>query len=501
MRIPFKSDPVEFLQGQLFPGNLFDLLPQDHECFIYGDIFRQLDTSSVEMQFSMLGQNAYHPRLIVGILIYAYSQGIFSSRKIEKKCREDLGFMYISHMNCPNFRVLSDFRKNHYDFFKDCFVQSALLARDVGLVSLGHVSFDGSKFQANTSKHKAMNYKHIKEKEEELVEEIEALMQEAKACDEGEDEEYKEKSGYEIPEELKIKKKRLAKIQEAKKALEQREHDLNPDQEIPDNKQISFSDTEARIMGKKGNFDYCYNGQISVDEDSQIIVGQHLSQAANDKKEVEPTLQEMQETMGALPSKVSADNGYLSGNNLQALEDAEVDAYVATGREGKTESPLEASNRAVLKSDCVYHEEEDCFVCPGGHTLEVASTSKDGKKIYQATQEACSGCEYQSRCCKSKKGAPRTIHTDDKEPLRQDMIHKMQQEASKDTYKKRKTIVEPVFGHIKNSGFRRFSVRGHKKASGEFSLVCAVHNFKKIVRALVNGVVCLEETKTAATVG
>jgi transposase len=314
MRMPFKSDPVEFLQGQLFPGNLFDLLPHGHECFVYGDIFRQIDTSSVELQFSIFGQHAYHPRLIVGILIYAYSQGVFSSRQIEKKCREDLGFMYISHMNCPNFRVLSDFRKNHYEFFKDCFVQSAVLARDVGLVSLGHVSLDGSKFQANTSKHKAMNYKHLKEKEKELTEEIEALMQEAKACDKEEDEEYKEETGYEIPDELKIKEKRLAKIKEAKKTLEQREYDLNPDQEIPDNKQISFADTEARIMGKKGDFDYCYNGQINVDEDNQIIVGQHLSQNANDKKEVEPALQEMQETMGALPSKVSADNGYLSGN-------------------------------------------------------------------------------------------------------------------------------------------------------------------------------------------
>ena len=111
MQIPFKQDPTEFEQRSLFATNVFDLLPSDHPCFVYEDIFGQLDTSSVEKNYSIRGQNAYHPRLITGILIYAYSQGVFSSREIEKRCQEDLGFMFISHYNCPNFRVLSDFRK------------------------------------------------------------------------------------------------------------------------------------------------------------------------------------------------------------------------------------------------------------------------------------------------------------------------------------------------------------------------------------------------------
>ena len=121
MVVPFKKDPAEFNQRVLFATNVFDLLPQDHDCSIYEDIFNQLDTSSVEEKFSILGQNAFHPRLITGILIYAYSQGVFSSRQIEKRCNEDIGFMFISHCNCPNFRVLSDFRKDHYEFFKNCF--------------------------------------------------------------------------------------------------------------------------------------------------------------------------------------------------------------------------------------------------------------------------------------------------------------------------------------------------------------------------------------------
>ncbi|MFH1935662.1 MAG: IS1182 family transposase [Pseudomonadota bacterium] len=452
MPIPFKKDPIVFNQRALFASNVFDLLPEDHTCFVYEDIFQQLDTSSVEEQFSVRGQNAYHPRLITGILIYAYSQGVFSSREIEKKCHEDIGFMFISHCNCPNFRVLSDFRKDNYKFFKECFKQSVLLAMEAGMASLGHVSLDGSKFKANTSKHKAMSYGRLKAKEKELTEEIEDLIAKASKCDKQEDEEYQDKTGYEIPEELKIKEKRLAKIKEAKEALEMREQDLNPGKEIDDKKQISFADKEARIMGKKGDFDYSYNGQISVDEDNQIIVGQHLTQNANDKQEVEPALEEIKETTDDLPDKMSLDNGYMSGNNLESFDGKDIDVYVATGKgEKKDQRPIEDSNRKINKFDFNYDEDKDCFVCPAGHTLELKRESSDGKKVYQGIKAECDACPYKARCCSSKRGEPRTINTDDKEPLRQKMNEKMEQESSKEIYKKRKKIVEPVFGQIKHA--------------------------------------------------
>jgi len=379
--------------------------------------------------------------------------------------------MFISHSNCPNFRVLSDFRKDNYEFFKECFKQSALLAMEAGMASLGHVSLDGSKFKANTSKHKEMSYARLKAKEKELTEEIEVLLAKAAKCDEEEDEEYQDKSGYEIPEELKIKEKRLAKIKEAKEALENREKELNPGKEIDDKKQISFADKEARIMGKKGDFDYSYNGQISVDEDNQIIVGQHLTQKANDKQEVEPALEEIKETTGNLPDKMSLDNGYMSGDNLEAFYGKDVDVYIATGKgEKKDQRPIEDSNRKIKKSDFSYDEDKDCFLCPAGHTLNLKTWSSDGKKVYQAVKAECDACPYKVRCCSSKRGEPRTINSDDKEPLREKMNEKMEQESSKEIYKRRKKIVEPVFGQIKNSGFRGFSLRGNEKASGEFSL-------------------------------
>ena len=158
----------------------------------------------MEKQYSRIGQNAYHPRLIVSILIYSYSQGVFSSRQIERRCNEDLSFMYIAGMNCPNFRVLSDFQKINANFFHSSFKQSVLLAMELGLASLGHVSLDGSKFKASTSKHKAMNHQRLGKKEKELMKEVDLLIQKANQYDAAEDEEYKEKNGYEIPEDLKL---------------------------------------------------------------------------------------------------------------------------------------------------------------------------------------------------------------------------------------------------------------------------------------------------------
>jgi transposase len=490
MSVPFKSSPIEFDQRLLFPSNIFDLLSEDHECYLYTDLFQQLDTSAIEKTYKVNGQNAYHPRLIVSILIYAYSRGVFSSRQIERRCNEDLSFMYIARMNCPNFRVLSDFRKNHGVFFQDCFKQTVKLALALNLASLGHISLDGSKFKANSSKHKAMSYQRLIEKEQALSAEVDALIEQANRSDLDEDKAYKERTGYEIPEDLKYKQSRLNQIKAAKQALEQREAEINPGKKIDHTKQISFADTEARIMGKKGgNFEYAYNAQISVDSDFQIIVGQHISQNANDVQEVEPALQALQQTTGQLPDKMSLDNGYFSAANLQAL--AQVDAYVATDKgEKKHKTDWENSDRMLVKADFEYCEADSTFICPAGETLNMIRESQDGSRVYQGSAETCAACPLQSRCCQSTKGSARTINTDDQEPLRQQMNSKMAEKSAKEVYSKRKTIVEPVFGQIKNNGFRGFSVRGKDKVAGEFSLICAAHNFKKILKAIFTGAVC-----------
>ena len=490
MNIPFKKSPIALNAALLSPSNVFDLLPDDHECFVYSDLFDQLDTAAIEKLYSDKGQHAYHPKLIVSILIYAYSRGTFSSREIERRCKEDFSFMFIAQMGCPNFRVLSDFRKDHIEFFHDCFKQTVKIALELKLASLGHISLDGSKFKSDSSKYKAMSYQRLKEKEQQLTQEIEALVAQAKRCDKEEDQAYQDKTGYELPEDLKFKQERLDKIKAAKEAIEHREALINPGKEIDGKKQISFADTDARIMGKKGDFDYRYNAQISVDADFQIIVGQHISLNANDKNEVLPALEALQETTGRLPDMMSLDNGYMSGDNLDALEKSTVDAYIATDKgEKQNPIPLDESERKLTKADFTYHEESNSFTCPGEQTLTLLRKCKDGDQVYQGSAEVCAKCPYQSRCCESKKGEARTISTDDKEPLRQAMSAKMAKQASKDIYKQRKVIVEPVFGQLKNSGFRGFSVRSKEKVAGEFSLLCATHNIKKIVKAIFTGVV------------
>ncbi len=487
---PFKASPSEYNQHALFPSNVFTLLPEDHECHVYKLLFEQIDTTELEKKYSHIGQNAYHPKLIVSLLIYAYSRGVYSSREIEKRSHEDLSFMLIAQMNCPNFRVLSDFRKDNAAFFHDCFKQTVKLAIELKLASLGHISLDGSKFKANSSKHKAMSYRGLKKQEKELTAEIDTLIEKASRCDEEENRIYQEKTGYEIPEDLKHKEGRLGKIKKAKAALETREEALNPGKPIEDKKQISFADTDARIMGKKGDFDYRYNGQISVDSENQIIVGQHVSSQANDTQEVKPALKSIEEAAEKLPDRMSLDNGYMTSSNLEALNESPVDAYIATNKGEKShKDALDESDRKVVKADFDYDESKDHFTCPGGQQLRVIQEGKDGTKTYQGRSQTCNVCSYQPRCCESKKGEARTLKTDDKEPLRQQMNVKMEQAESKEIYKKRKVIVEPVFGQIKNRGFRVFSLRGKEKVAGEFSLVCATHNIKKMVSSLVKGLI------------
>ncbi|GAI65066.1 unnamed protein product, partial [marine sediment metagenome] len=206
-------------------------------------------------------------------------------------------------------------------------------------------------------------------------------------------------------------------------------------------------------------------------------------------------------TTDELPDVMSLDNGYMSGNNLAAFNDPDIDidVYIATGKgENKAQISLDECNRKVKKSDFIYDADKDCFICPAGHILELRNGTSDDKKTYKARSEDCDQCPYRNRCCESKKGEPRTISTDGKEPLRQEMVEKMKKESSKEIYKKRKTIVEPVFGQIKkNMGFREFSMRGFIKAGGEFSLVCAAYNIKKVVKSIRYKLEYLGEDKLA----
>ena len=482
----FKEFTLGRGQRELFAANVFDLLPDDHECFLFAELTQTLDVSQASTHYSPIGQRAYDPKQLIAILIYAYSRGVFSSRQIAQRCAEDLGFMYIAGSTCPSHRVLRDFRQRHGTLFFDCFKQTVKLAQEFNLASLSHVSLDGSKFKANSSKHKAMSYGRLKQQEAELSAEIEALLAQAARCDKEEDLQYQERTGYELSEDLKHKQNRIEKIQAAKAALEKREQQRageSPEQvTIEDRKQISFADHDANLMGKKGNTDYGYNIQASVDSDFQIIVGQHITGMANDYAEVSPALEQLKANCDQYPDKLSMDNGYYSGDNLQALSDHQIDAYVATNREEKPhKEALEVGGRRLIKSDFSYDAETDQYTCPADQVLSRCG-NKEKERRYRAAPADCGECPFKSQCLKTKKTASRTLNYSSKEPLRQRMNQHMAEAESRDVYDKRKVIVEPVFGQIKNGGFRGFMVRGQKPVEGECSLVCLVHNLKKIFK-------------------
>ncbi len=481
----FKDIPQSFNQFELFPANVFDLLPSDHDCFFYRDLFQQLDTSEIESHYSPYGQKAYHPRKILSILVYGYSHSVFSSRQLEERCNQDLSYMYIAERDCPNFRVLSDFRKKYHAEFKDLFKQIVRLAQQLGLAKLGHVSLDGSKFKANTSKHKAMSYGRLKQLEAELDTKVSDLMRRAEKEDKHENELYLEKNGHTLPDDLRFSTERLNKIRAAKKALEEREELENSGRPISDKKQISFADKDAKIMGKKGAFDYHYNAQICVDDEHQIIVEQHVNANANDINEVQESLENLKAGTGQLPQKMSLDNGYFSGNNLALLDEAGIDSYVATGRGEVHSDPEEVNTFKKIEFD--YIESEDHFVCPAGKVLPLVDIKKDGRKIYGSSYEVCSSCKDYSRCVKAKKKVGRSVTSTPHDHRLRAMQSKMKESSAKAIYSRRKVIVEPVFGQIKNSGFRRFNLRGTKKVQGEFSLACVAHNSKKIVMAFKTG--------------
>src|SRR6266436_7923123 len=322
----------------------------------------------------MRGAPPFDPAMMVCLLLYAYCVGVFSSRKIAWACERNLAFMAIVGQERPDFRTISDFRKGHLAAFKEVFVQVVRLAGEAGLVKLGNVSTDGTKIQGNASRHKAMSYGYMKKEVVRLREDIEALVTCAYQQDEGDDAALGSRRGDELPEELSRREKRLAKIEEAMRRLEEqakreadeelqrraeaeaerqrkgekrRGREPRPVEETPSDKaQMSFTDAELHIMrtNNKG-WDYCGNAQASVDEAYQIILACDVTDETNDKKQAAPMAQATLETLEQAgmerptddrgePQAIVAtlDNGYYSEAAAQALEEMGFDPYIAAGR-------------------------------------------------------------------------------------------------------------------------------------------------------------------------
>ena len=280
----------------LMPPSLREWLGEDHLAYFVSDLVDDLNLSEIEAVYEdeERGQPPYHPRMMVKVLIYAYCIGVFTSRGIQKRLIEDVAFRVLAAGNTPDFRTLSDFRKIHRKALEGLFEQVLRLALKAGAMKLGRVAIDGSKLKANASKHKAMSYGRMKEKERELRQEVQRLLSEADRQDQAEDRRYgKDRTGEELPHELRRRESRLERIRQAKRALEEeaRREGQEADQEEnkpEDKKQYNFTDPQSRIMKGNDGFVQGYNCQIAVEENFQLIVGQAVTQKTNDKEQLEP---------------------------------------------------------------------------------------------------------------------------------------------------------------------------------------------------------------------
>lgn len=416
-------------QDLLLPPSLRDWLPENHLAHFVSDVVDQLDLSAIESVYEKeeRGQPPYHPGMMTKILLYGYCVGVFSSRQMQKKLVEDVGFRMLAAGNEPDFRTISDFRKQHLSALQGLFDQMLQIALQAGTMKLGRVVLDGSKVKANASKHKAMSYGRMQEDEKRLRAEVKRLLEQAEKVDAEEDARYgREQSGDELPAELARRETRWEKIREAKRALEERAREQakskgEPEAEAkPEAKmQYNFTDPESRIMKGADGFVQAYNAQVAVEPDFQLIVGQLVTQEANDKQQMRPMVEVIQEQSGQKPAEVVSDSGYCSDANLGYLEKKKIEGFVAVDRES-------------------YRDREK--PCPRG-PLPKGATRVDCMR----------------RKLQTKKGAA--------------------------IYSTRKTVVEPVFGQIKEArGFRHFLLRGLKKVQGEWAIVCLTHNILKLHR-------------------
>lgn len=421
--------PYEPNQLLLLPPSLQDWVPEGHLARFVSDLIDTLDLSEIEDAYTEeRGYPPYHPCMMVKLLMYGYCTGTYSSRRIATKLRDSVAFRVLAAGNEPDFRTISDFRKRHGAALTRMFDQVLQVCQEAGLVKLGRVAIDGTKIKANASKHKAMSYGRMKEKETAIRREVRAMLERAEQIDREEDRRYgPDRRGDELPAELATREGRLKKIREAKAALEAEarrkaaaEGKDPRDAKPPDKAQRNFTDPESKIQKTSDGFIQGYNAQVAVDDLFQVIVAQHVTPNALDVNELAPVITSIETMLDAKPEAVLADAGYWSEANVRTLEDRKIEAFIATRK---------------LKHG-------DVTPAPRGRP-------------------------------------PKTITVRDR------MARKLRTRRGREAYSRRKVLAEPVIGQIKQArGFRQFLRRGVDNVSEEWALICTAHNMLKLHTAL-----------------
>lgn len=421
-------------QAYLVPPSLADLIPEGDPVFFLRDVLDRLDLDAFHRSYQAeRGQPPYHPALMVGLYLYGAMRRTYSSRRLAELCQRDVACMYLVGRATPDFHTIAEFRQRFSEELKGLFLQVLLLCREAGLARLGHVSLDGTKVRANASKHKAMSYGRMLQKEPQLAAEIERWLEEGKRQDTREDAEHgPDDDGWSLPDDLKETSRRLERIRQGKARLEAMvrekavEKGKDPEKAVvPERAQTNFTDPESRIMSTPEGFQQCYNAQAAVDAESQVVVACEVSSAPPDVQRLRPMLARIQENTGQYPDELTADAGYASEANFAALAKANVYAVIALRRYHRDEPPDAdpAPKRATNR-------------WPHRNTMRERLATPEGKAIY----------------------------------------------------KLRKQTVEPVFGQIKGArAFRQFLRRGLPAVQAEWSLLCTAHNLLKLHQATAAG--------------
>jgi transposase len=435
--------------GFLLPPSVDEWLPQKHLARFVVEVIDGLDLRAMSGSYRGSGSASYHPRMLLGILVYGYATGVFSSRKLERATYDSVAFRFIAANDHPDHDTIAAFRHRFLKEIEALFVQVLLLAREMGVLKMGTVALDGTKIHANASRHSALSYEHAGKIEEQLQAEVADLMAQAEAADTA-----NVPDGMSIPDELARREERLRKIAEARAKIEARareryarelaEHEAKlaaraaktaatgkkpggkpprPPTEGPlPSDQINLTDEESRIMPVAGGgFEQCYNAQAAVAAGSMLVVAVDVVQAPNDKQQIEPMLDKIE----SLPTELGeaetllADTGYFSAGNVEACEKAGIDPLIAMGRQPH-HPPLQ-------------------------ERFEAPPPAPENPTPVEA------------------------------------MAHRLKTPEGRDLYALRKQTPEPVFGIIKSVlGFRQFSLRGLEKVRGEWSLVTMAWNMKRM---------------------
>ena len=474
-------------QAWLLPPSIEDLIPEDHICFLVESLVDSMDFRVFDLKYGGAGHPAYHPKVLLKILVMGVIDRVRSSRRLAKNARENVVYMYLSEKLAPDFRTISDFRKDNPGTVKEAFRHTVTLGKQEGLLDLSHLSTDGSKVRANASNRRVLN----KEELEFLLRFVDEELEEWAQQDASEDEAFGELRGLDqLPGKSKKTVHKAAqyyvkKLKERgsvfKEELKGKLEHAQEESEESVSRQTSTTDPESRFMkNNKGKIELSYNTQITVDNKG-FILSSDVCRNATDTEQLQPQVLQVEENVGPLPEGIpwSFDAGYFESTNIKFLADKKIDGHIPENEKRRVNS--------YDKKHFIYDEEKDEYICPEKKRLRFLGERFDKQKnktvrVYKG--ERCIGCTAQSECTRREDGI-RYIKDFPYEAQRNAMRAKMKTRKAKELYALRLRTVEPVFGDIKeNKGLRSFLTRGIEMVRTEFNLACIASNLRKVKELL-----------------